>query len=162
MIKLIISLCCGFMRQTHVLSLRRPCQRMKCQISSHPIVQHALSTLLTVVVLFIKGAPDILLKRCTSILLPSGEITPLTEELTNQLTALQGTWSSLRQRVLLLARRIISTSEILPKDWTSEDASRAVLRDFTDDLTVIGMIGIVDPPRKDIPDVVRICRGGGI
>jgi sodium/potassium-transporting ATPase subunit alpha len=114
------------------------------------------------VLLFIKGAPDILLKRCNSILLPSGQVTPLTEELTDQLATLQGTWSSQGQRVLLLARRMISTSEILPKDWTSEDATRTVLRDFTDDLTVVGMIGIVDPLRKDIPEVVRICRGGGI
>jgi sodium/potassium-transporting ATPase subunit alpha len=114
------------------------------------------------VVLFIKGAPDILVRRCSSILLPSGEVTPLTEELTRQLTTLQETWSSRGQRVLLLARRVISNSETQPKDWSSEDATHTVIRDYTNNLTIVGMIGIVDPPRKDIPEVVRICRGGGI
>jgi sodium/potassium-transporting ATPase subunit alpha len=112
--------------------------------------------------MFIKGAPDVLLSRCSSMLLPSGEICPLTQTLTNELTNIQSRWSSTGQRVLLLARRLISNSDVDVKEFGSPEAANHILRNYTTELVVIGMIGIVDPPRADIPEVVRICRGGGI
>lgn len=112
--------------------------------------------------MFIKGAPDILLPRCTSVILPNGERAPLVPTLINELAALQSRWSSGAQRVLLLARRIISSSSIDIKEIGSPESTEQILREFTNELVVVGMIGIVDPPRIDIPDVVNICRGGGI
>jgi sodium/potassium-transporting ATPase subunit alpha len=121
-----------------------------------------LSALLNVVVMFIKGAPDVLLPRCTSVVLPSGERVPLTPSLRDDLNALQYRWSTAAQRVLLLARRVISFNDVEVKEFGSPESTEKVVRYFTDDLVVVGMIGIVDPPRADIPEVVNICRGGGI
>jgi len=118
--------------------------------------------LLMEVVMFIKGAPDVLLPRCSSVLLPTGVIAPLTPKLEESLIATQSQWSSSGQRVLLLARRIISGSEVDVKEFGSPEVVEDILRDHTKDLVVVGMIGIVDPPRADIPEVVRICRGAGI
>ena len=63
---------------------------------------------------------------------------------------------------MLLARRIISYSEVDVKQFESPETAEYILREKIDELVVVGMIGIVDPPRADIPEVVRICRGGGI
>lgn len=114
------------------------------------------------VVMFIKGALDILLPRCTSMLLPSGKTVPLAATLEEQLTALQSQWSSSSQRVLLLARRIIPNSNVDVKEFGSPEAADNILREYTNGLVAVGLVGIVDPPRADIPEVVRICRGGGI
>lgn len=112
--------------------------------------------------MFIKGAPDVLLPRCSSMLLPSGEIRPLTRNLTTELSNLQSRWSSTGQRVLLLARRVVSSSAVDMKEFGSPEATIHILREYTRELVMVGMIGIVDPPRAGIPEVVRICRGGGI
>lgn len=114
------------------------------------------------VVMFIKGAPDVLLPRCSSVLLPTGNVVPLTPELEESLITTQSRWSSSGQRVLLLARRVVSGSDVDSKEFGSPEVIEHVVREQTKDLVVVGMIGIVDPPRADIPEVVRICRGGGI
>jgi sodium/potassium-transporting ATPase subunit alpha len=80
----------------------------------------------------------------------------------DELAALQTRWAVSGQRVLLLARRVIPSSKLDPKVFESPQAADQILRQHTNDLVVIGMIGILDPPRRDIPEVVRICRGGGI
>ena len=122
----------------------------------------ARNSSLTAVVMFIKGAPDVLFPGCSSVLFPSGEITPLTADLLEDLTVLQSRWSFAGQRVLLLARRIISSSDVDVKSFGSPETTEQILREQTNDLVVVGMIGIVDPPRADIPDVVKTCRRGGI
>ena len=112
--------------------------------------------------MFIKGAPDVLLPRCSSVVLPSGVVAPLTPELEESLVTIQSRWSSAGQRVLLLARRVIPGSDVDVKEIGSPEVVEDILRDQTKDLVVVGMVGIVDPPRADIPEVVRICRGAGI
>jgi sodium/potassium-transporting ATPase subunit alpha len=160
-ILLTISLCCVSLKQPIWQPLKRACQRM----NSHnflPVIVSSLSTSLIEVVMFIKGAPDVLLPRCSSVLMPSGEIVPLTATLLEKLTILQSRWSSSGQRVLLLARRVILNSDVNVKEFDSPEAIDDIQREYTNDLVAVGMIGIVDPPRADIPEVVRICRGGGI
>jgi sodium/potassium-transporting ATPase subunit alpha len=117
---------------------------------------------LIVVVMFIKGAPDVLLPRCSSVLFPSGQISTLTADLLEDLTVLQGRWSSSGQRVLLLTRRAFSRSRLDVKEFGSPEVVEQILREEMSDLVVVGMIGIVDPPRADIPEVVKTCRRGGI
>jgi sodium/potassium-transporting ATPase subunit alpha len=79
-----------------------------------------------------------------------------------ELTALQTRWAVSGQRVLLLARCVISSSKLGPKVFESPQAADYIVRQHVTDLIVVGMIGILDPPRPEIPEVVRICRGGGI
>src|SRR5271170_6679525 len=112
------------------------------------------------VVMFIKGAPDVLLPRCSSVLLPSGVVSPLTPELEESLVAIQSRWSSGGQRVLLLARRVVPGSDVDVKEIGSPEVVEDIIRDQTKDLVVVGMIGIVDPPRADIPEEIgrASCR----
>ncbi|OLL24431.1 Sodium/potassium-transporting ATPase subunit alpha-A [Neolecta irregularis DAH-3] len=114
-------------------------------------------------ILFIKGAPDILIKRCSSVLLPNDEVVPLTEERITTLSDIQLGWASNGLRVLLLARRILKETDISPDLEVGGTAyADAVLNLAFQDLTVVGMVGIVDPLKDDIPEVVATCRSAGI
>ncbi|SPO23940.1 probable K, P-type ATPase (mediates high-affinity potassium or sodium uptake) [Ustilago trichophora] len=108
-------------------------------------------------ILLAKGGPDVLLKRASSALDASGEVVPLTDVVKESIVAMQSMWSSRGQRVLLLARKIIRAGE-LDTTVPLEDAVMAA----NTDLTVVGLVGIVDPPRPEIPSVVATCRGAGI
>ena len=77
--------------------------------------------------MFIKEAPDVLLPHCTSIVLPSGEQVPLTPSLRDDRNALQYRWSTAAQRVLLLARRVISYVDVDVKKFGSPRVHRRQL-----------------------------------
>lgn len=112
----------------------------------------------------LKGAPDVLMSRCNRVLLPSGEIAALTWERKQMLEALQEKWSATGLRVLMFARKIIHEYDFPTELGGPESASFAdfVEQSARQDMVCIGLVGIVDPPKEDIPDVVSICRGAGI
>ncbi|KAF2647322.1 calcium ATPase [Lophiostoma macrostomum CBS 122681] len=105
--------------------------------------------------LMIKGAPDILLPRCSSFVDDHGQVTSLTEAQTSRIELIKDDWSRQGKRVILLARK----QAVAP---TSSNAEREVLVAAREGLTFVGLVGIVDPPRDEIPNVVRILRGAGI
>ena len=112
-----------------------------------------------------KGAPDILLPNCSTALCPDGSVVPLDDDIRARIALLQDSWASRGQRVLLLARKVLKAgSQDIPAGMGFDHASfgDTVMRVAMKDLTVIGLAGIVDPPREDIPEVVRICRTAGI
>ncbi|WVW86130.1 hypothetical protein I302_108171 [Kwoniella bestiolae CBS 10118] len=114
--------------------------------------------------LMCKGAPDVLLKRCAYINDPSGgPPLPLTRDNIDRLTSIQEKWASKGQRVLLLAKRLIPHS-LIPGEMSLDqpDFGDLVNTDFNQRLTVVGLVGLVDPPRPEIPETVRIMRGAGI
>jgi sodium/potassium-transporting ATPase subunit alpha len=74
---------------------------------------------------------------------------------------IKNTWSSQGKRVILLARRTLSKEHILT-DPSSSQFEDEVMRHARTDLTLVGIVGIVDPPRDEIPYVVSTLRGAGI
>ena len=111
--------------------------------------------------LTIKGAPDILIKRCTKWISPNGQIEELTPERLDAVRELKDRWSSEGKRVILLARKIIKARDIIVAISGREFESEA-LRHAQMDLILVGLVGIVDPPRDEIPEVVAILRRAGI
>ncbi len=114
--------------------------------------------------LLVKGAPDVLLKRCSFINNPAGgPPLELTSEVISRLTTVQEEWAAKGQRVLLLAKKIIPQSEIVKETvFDQPEFADHVNQELNQGLTVVGLVGIVDPPRADIPDTVRTMRGAGI
>jgi sodium/potassium-transporting ATPase subunit alpha len=107
---------------------------------------------------FVKGAPDILLPKCTSALSSdNNSVTPLTPEMTANLNALQEKWAGKGQRVLLLCRRFYSPQSPLESNGLQDE----IVNHAVQDLTVIGLIGIMDPPRPEILQTVADCRRSG-
>lgn len=102
------------------------------------------------VVSFTKGAPDVLLSRCTKVILDEGVI-PLTEELIQNYLQVNSRLASQGQRVLALAYREWPE---LPDNPTTDTAEQ--------DLTFVGFYAIQDPPRPEVKDAVEVSRKAGI
>ncbi|KAH4073607.1 hypothetical protein HBI81_060200 [Parastagonospora nodorum] len=105
--------------------------------------------------LMIKGAPDILLPRCDTTLNNNNEAVPLTDAQRFRIEQIKDDWSRQGKRVILMARK----PTVMP---FSTNAEKEVLVAARQGLTFVGIVGIVDPPRDEIPEVVRILRGASI
>ncbi|PMD19532.1 calcium ATPase [Hyaloscypha hepaticicola] len=111
--------------------------------------------------LTIKGAPDVLIGRCTKYTTMEGDSKVLDVATRTKIEAIKDIWSSQGRRVILLARKTVCKEQIraLPSSSQFEDE---VLYHAREGLTLVGLVGIVDPPRDEIPSVVKILRGAGI
>ncbi|KAJ2112936.1 hypothetical protein IW146_004242, partial [Coemansia sp. RSA 922] len=113
-------------------------------------------------VLLIKGAPDVLLPRCSFIQDSKGDVHVLDKNSLEQLMALQRRWSGEGQRVLMLCRREFHGSNPFAGREDDPAELEVIVAAHNTDLCIVGLVGIVDPPRKEIPSVVDICRRAGI
>lgn len=107
--------------------------------------------------LFVKGAPESVLERCTSVLV-QGKTIPLTPALRSTLLEHVLSYASDGLRTLAFAyvnRNDIDTSHY--HSDTSKDYSR-----FEQDLTFVSVVGMLDPPRPEVREAVANCRAAGI
>lgn len=95
-----------------------------------------------------KGAPDVLLARCTSID-QNGEALPLTEDIRKAIVEQNHNFSSQGLRVLAFAKKVLSEN----RPMTLEDEQ---------DLVFTGLIAMMDPPREESAPAVADCRRAGI
>ena len=111
--------------------------------------------------LTIKGAPDILIERCTSYVEEDGSVRNLDPNMKETIEKIKNKWSSEGKRVILLARKLLAGHQNVnfPEHNTFETE---ITQQASCDLTLVGLVGIVDPPRDEIPDVVRTLRRAGI
>ena len=106
--------------------------------------------------LTLKGAPEVLLPCCSYILNPEGgQPISLTNRELERISAVQESWSRQGQRVILLARRLVS-DEWLEKAASSqtEEFSNAV-GEYMTDLIIVGLVGLIDPLKPDIKHTVQ-------
>ncbi|KAG2112549.1 uncharacterized protein F5147DRAFT_71235 [Suillus discolor] len=108
--------------------------------------------------MFVKGAPDVLFPSCTSVLQGDGTVVTLTSKARQTFATLQEDWSSRGQRVLVLCRKPIEQikAKLSPNDV--EDLMYAEMCD----LTLVGLIGICDPPRPDVLPSISVIRRAGV
>lgn len=118
-----------------------------------------LYTLLNVL---ITGAPDILIRRCSHFLNSMGTYSYIDESVIESITALQTSLAGQGQRIILLAKKIIRPGQLSKEVLTDSNLLQDSLISLNSDLIVIGMIALVDPPRLDTAETVRICRRAGI
>ncbi|MDD3315843.1 MAG: calcium-translocating P-type ATPase, SERCA-type, partial [Syntrophaceticus sp.] len=99
---------------------------------------------------YTKGAPDLLVARCTKIAKGSG-VESLTEEERQQLLDINTDLASKGERVLALAIR----------EWPEvpEDPQPA---DTETDLVFVGYFSMIDPARSEVKDAVEVSKGAGI
>ena len=111
--------------------------------------------------MLLKGAPDRLLKKCTHILQQDGVEQPLNDLIKLNIIKMQNEWCMLGQRVLLLCKKKLKqdeTNELCLKG--PSDIEKYVQE--SEDFCLVGMVGIIDPPREGISDVISKCRKAGI
>lgn len=100
-------------------------------------------------VAYTKGAVDEMLPLCTHIFTSNG-IRPITEKDKENISKLCLTMSEKALRVLGFSVRMIPT---VPED---DDENLEL------DMTFVGMVGMIDPPRKEVADAIYTCRMAGI
>jgi sodium/potassium-transporting ATPase subunit alpha len=107
----------------------------------------------------VKGAPDVLLSKCTSWLsFHDHKLQPLDDEARRLLSNAQKQLSRNAERVIMFCqRRYKPVASLGSNAFPDEIAQHAV-----EDLTIIGILGILDPPRPESADTVAACRRAGI
>lgn len=103
-----------------------------------------------------KGAPEVVLSRCTA-LYDNGSMTPLTAPLRQALTDYCNRCAERALRVLAIAYRPFTDSECRSLSDGSATSSH-----MERDLILLGFAGLMDPPRPEVRDCVRICKEAGI
>ncbi|MDT2691939.1 calcium-translocating P-type ATPase, PMCA-type [Enterococcus gallinarum] len=88
----------------------------------------------------VKGAPDVLLKRCR-----------VDEAEAQKIAAKNADMASNALRVLGVAYKDITE---VPEELTSED--------IENHLTFVGLVGMIDPPRQEVKEAVAQCYDAGI
>ena len=102
-----------------------------------------------IITAYVKGALDELLELCDTVLTSSG-IRPITNEDKEKILNLNNTLSSEALRVLGFAKKILNK---VPED---EDENVEF------NLTFIGIVGMIDPPRLEVPNSIKTCKSAGI
>ena len=92
-----------------------------------------------------KGAPDILLSRCTSVMIGS-QAQPMSEALKGKIFAQNEEMAGQALRVIAVAVKPLASAQNASEDH----------------LTFLGLIGIHDPPRREARGAVKLCRQAGI
>ncbi|KAH7305561.1 Na,H/K antiporter P-type ATPase [Stachybotrys elegans] len=111
--------------------------------------------------LTIKGAPDVLVDRCSFYLDASGDVAPMTPAVRSSIEAVKDTYSAQGKRCLLLARRVLPAGSISAEPGSAK-YEELVLAEAKRGLVLVGLVAIVDPLRPEIPEVVSTLRGAGI
>ncbi len=99
---------------------------------------------------FTKGAPDVLFGRCRAILTESGRVKRLDAQTRARLEEINREMARGALRVLAVGMRVHAGE----KRRFDEGDER--------DLTFIGMMGMEDPIREEVPNAIRACAGAGI
>ncbi|MHA1636424.1 MAG: cation-translocating P-type ATPase, partial [Candidatus Thorarchaeota archaeon] len=101
-------------------------------------------------VAYSKGAPEILLPLCTHIF-ENNQVQVLTEERVQNIIEMNAGLAEKALRVLAFAYRPLE--EKIP-DWEPEKVERGLI--------FVGLMGMIDPPRDEVRDAMRICKKAGI
>ncbi|CAG8074967.1 unnamed protein product [Penicillium salamii] len=109
--------------------------------------------------LYVKGAPDVLLDRCSTYWSAvHNALRPLDSEARERFSNFQAKLSRRAERVIVICKRRY-TPRSAPG---SNDFSDEIVESGVQDLTVLGIFGIVDPPREETAQTVAACRRAGI
>jgi calcium-translocating P-type ATPase len=100
-------------------------------------------------IMFVKGAPEVILEHCSAQQIKGGQPVPLD-----------------RERFLTESDRLASQGErVLALAWIQNpDVAAGNLgpADLPNNLVLLGLIGLLDPPRPEAIEAVKECHAGGI
>jgi Ca2+-transporting ATPase len=103
---------------------------------------------------FVKGAPETILARCPQIQ-ENGERRELTEDDHEQIMKVNKTMAGEALRVLGLAYQVIEKDQV-------QDVKEALEYEHEAELVFVGLVGMMDPPREEVPEAIRRCKRAGI
>uniref|UniRef100_A0A6I8PYJ2 Calcium-transporting ATPase n=1 Tax=Xenopus tropicalis TaxID=8364 RepID=A0A6I8PYJ2_XENTR len=108
--------------------------------------------------MFVKGAPEGVIDRCNYVRVGTTRV-PLTPAIKDKILTVIKEWGTGRDTLRCLA---LATRDTPPKreEMVLDDATKFV--DYETDLTFVGCVGMLDPPRKEVMGSIKLCREAGI
>ena len=103
---------------------------------------------------YVKGAPDVLIARSSTVRNPDGTLLQITDANRHLALEANDAIANAGERVMVVAQRDL--------DPASVKAAGAQLIDLVQELTLLAMVGIVDPPRPEAKTAIAECRTAGI
>ena len=100
---------------------------------------------------FTKGAPDILVERCTHVLRRDGTVSAMTGADVTNILKENKALASQAYRVLAMAYKPV---EEIPAHPTPEADEK--------NLVFCGLVGMIDPPRAEAIEAIKVCKSAGI
>ena len=95
------------------------------------------------------GAPENILANSAKVLL-QGQETPFTDELRRQVASAVADMAKAGQRLLAFSYHRITPAQKVEKQGLEQN------------LVLVGVVGFVDPPRREVRDAIRQCQVAGI
>mmetsp|Transcript_53444 Transcript_53444/g.126423 ORF Transcript_53444/g.126423 Transcript_53444/m.126423 type:complete len:1133 (+) Transcript_53444:67-3465(+) len=110
--------------------------------------------------LLVKGATEMVLKRCTKVRLADGSTIPLTNESRQKLIEWVEQNYASGELALRCLGHAVRDQKISVNDPRLSDPKK--FEEVESDLTFVGLTGILDPPREEVKDSIRQCKEAGI
>lgn len=109
--------------------------------------------------LLVKGAPETIIERCSHALLgANGKRVPMRKTLSDILYNEVVDYGNRGFRVIALASADdVGSNPLLKKAKTTEEYSQ-----LEQNLTLLGLVGMLDPPRPEVAGSIRKCKEAGI
>ncbi|OEL38425.1 Calcium-transporting ATPase 3, endoplasmic reticulum-type [Dichanthelium oligosanthes] len=106
-------------------------------------------------IMFSKGAPESVMARCTHILCnDDGSSVPLTMDIRNELEA------RFQRLALFMWKDTLRCLALALKRMPA--GQQSICYDDEANLTFIGLVGMLDPPREEVRDAIHSCMSAGI
>ncbi|KAM9474802.1 sarcoplasmic/endoplasmic reticulum calcium ATPase 2 isoform 2-T2 [Clarias gariepinus] len=108
--------------------------------------------------MFIKGAPEGVIDRCTYVRVGATRV-PMTQGIKDKIMSVIRDYGTGRDtlRCLALATR---DSPLRKDEMVLSDTAR--FGEYESDLTFVGCVGMLDPPRTEVAASIKLCRYAGI
>ncbi len=94
----------------------------------------------------VKGAPEAVLRSCSLVMTPEGQAEALSEDGRTDWLARSDKLAAQGLRVLALAEKWVDDDQVAPYE----------------ELTFVGLVAFIDPPRQDVRVAIADCRDAGI
>lgn len=104
---------------------------------------------------YLKGAPERVLEMCAYCMNRDGERIVMNFDQKNEIEQAYLKFASQGRRVIAFAQQIVILSE--EHDW-SQDRNHVSMCDFT----FIGLLSIMDPPKRGVSTAIKECREAGV
>jgi len=113
---------------------------------------------------FVKGAPEIVIQRCTKVIGEGGKIQSLSEQdKSHTIDNVVVGYAGRCLRALLMSYRDFSEAEWAALNGSQQGWKNAAFKEEVEnDLTMVGVLALKDPLRDGIRQAVETCHKAGI
>eukprot|EP01147_Barroeca_monosierra_P002681 gene2682-5573_t len=111
--------------------------------------------------IFSKGAPERVLENCKNVRLDNGSTVPLTPALRERILAQTKEYGTGQNTLRCLGFATLDEPPAL-EEVRKLSIDPANFNDIERDMTFVGVIGMIDPPREEVKQSIKECASAGI